>query len=75
MSPTVSHCYTRSFQFTDRPRLSALQILHRCDWVHRDLSIANILLDDGGGGRLVDFEYAKTKDNEEEGYMVSLAIR
>ena len=52
--------------------LSALQFMHRRGWVHRDLSIANVLLDHNGTGRLVDLEYAKMKDGEDETYLVSL---
>ena len=36
-----------------------MQILHQRGWVHRDLSYGNILLDDRGQTKLIDFEYAK----------------
>lgn len=35
-----------------------LQIVHDCDWVHRDISIANIY-EYKGRGLLGDLEYAK----------------
>lgn len=34
-------------------------ILHDSGWVHRDLSYGNILVDDRGHTKLIDFEYAK----------------
>ncbi len=33
--------------------------MHTAGWVHRDVSIGNILIDETGHGRLVDLEYAK----------------
>ena len=44
--------------------------MHRCGWVHRDLSAANVIVDEGGIGRLIDLEFAKQKDDEPEGYLV-----
>ena len=35
------------------------QILHRNGWVHRDISYGNIMLDERGHTRLIDFEFAK----------------
>lgn len=46
--------------------------MHRCGWVHRDISIANVMLDSTGRGRLVDLEYAKRQDSEPEGFLVSM---
>ncbi|KAJ3531026.1 hypothetical protein NM688_g7632 [Phlebia brevispora] len=37
----------------------ALKILHESGWVHRDVSIGNIMLDEASHARLVDLEYAK----------------
>ena len=45
--------------------------MHENSWVHRDLSVGNVLLDKDGVGRLIDLEYAKQQDNESENYMVS----
>lgn len=33
--------------------------MHTAGWLHRDISIGNILIDESGHGRLVDLEYAK----------------
>ena len=48
--------------------------MHRCGWAHRDLSVANVLLDQDQKGRLVDLEYAKHSDDTEEGYLVSMIV-
>ncbi|KAJ3529563.1 hypothetical protein NM688_g7837 [Phlebia brevispora] len=37
----------------------ALKVMHRAGWVHRDVSIGNIMLDVTGRAKLVDLEYAK----------------
>ncbi|KAJ3559365.1 hypothetical protein NM688_g393 [Phlebia brevispora] len=36
----------------------ALELLHKAGWVHRDVSTGNILLEENGNARLMDFEYA-----------------
>ena len=36
----------------------ALRVLHKCGWIHGDVSIGNILLHDGGT-KLADMEYAQ----------------
>ena len=36
-----------------------LLVMHRNDWVHRDVSYGNVMLDEQGHVRLIDFEYAK----------------
>ena len=40
--------------------------MHVAGWVHRDVSIANILLDAEGPFRLADLEYAKKIGEEKE---------
>lgn len=43
-------------------RAAALEVLHKVGWVHRDISIGNILVarsDDGAVVKLADLEYAK----------------
>ncbi|PSR77010.1 hypothetical protein PHLCEN_2v8109 [Hermanssonia centrifuga] len=42
----------------------ALQALHTAGWVHRDISSANILIDNTGRAKLIDLEYAKKVDEE-----------
>ncbi len=37
--------------------------MHECGWVHRDISITNILVDDQGLAKLADVEYAKRIDD------------
>ncbi|KAI0916492.1 hypothetical protein AcV5_002972 [Taiwanofungus camphoratus] len=37
----------------------ALQLMHNSGWVHRDISVGNILVDKDGNGRLGDLEYAQ----------------
>ncbi|KDQ61422.1 hypothetical protein JAAARDRAFT_54793 [Jaapia argillacea MUCL 33604] len=41
----------------------ALDLMHACGWVHRDISSGNIL-QVGDGGKLCDLEYAKKIDGE-----------
>ncbi|KAG1884235.1 hypothetical protein F4604DRAFT_1952371 [Suillus subluteus] len=46
--------------------LKALSYLHKAGWVHRDFSVGNTIwvVDDNGGiGKLGDFEYAKEMDS------------
>ena len=43
--------------------LTALQAVHKCGWVHRDISSGNILLVDGVV-KIADLEYAKKMDDE-----------
>ncbi|KAG1880979.1 hypothetical protein F4604DRAFT_1619960 [Suillus subluteus] len=46
--------------------LKALSYLHKAGWVHRDFSVGNVIwvVDDNGGiGKLGDFEYAKEIDS------------
>ncbi|KAJ3531368.1 hypothetical protein NM688_g7587 [Phlebia brevispora] len=38
---------------------AALKILHEAGWVHRDVSMNNVMLDEAGRARLADLEYAK----------------
>ena len=40
-----------------------LQALHECGWVHRDISIGNILVVDDGA-KIADLEYAKRVDDD-----------
>ncbi|KIP01566.1 hypothetical protein PHLGIDRAFT_131208 [Phlebiopsis gigantea 11061_1 CR5-6] len=40
------------------------ETLHRCGWVHRDISVGNILVVNGRG-KLTDVEYAKKESNME----------
>ncbi len=37
--------------------------MHECGWVHRDISITNILVDEQGIAKLADLEYAKRMDD------------
>ena len=41
-----------------------MKVMHQSGWVHRDLSVGNILIDATGGARLVDLEYAKTMESD-----------
>lgn len=41
----------------------ALQWIHGCGWVHRDLSVSNLYLYEGRG-LIGDFEYAKHRDDD-----------
>lgn len=40
-----------------------LWVLHLQGWVHRDISLGNILVCPNGETKLIDFEYAKCKDD------------
>ncbi|KAJ3554522.1 hypothetical protein NM688_g3064 [Phlebia brevispora] len=42
----------------------ALKLLHEAGWVHRDVSMNNIMLDSAGQARLADLEYAKKMGDE-----------
>ena len=48
----------------------ALRALHAAGWVHRDISVSNILIDDKGNPRLCDFEYAMRMDSTAEVHKV-----
>ena len=39
--------------------------MHECGWVHRDISIGNILVDSAGRARLSDLEYAQKMDESD----------
>ena len=41
----------------------ALNALHACGWVHRDVSAGNVLIHDGVG-KLADFEFAKAESDK-----------
>ena len=43
--------------------MTALQIMHKYGWVHRDISTGNILLVDGVV-KISDLEYAKKMDDK-----------
>ena len=45
--------------------------MHKHGWVHRDVSTGNVLL--GDRPRLVDFEYAKQAQEEDDFSIVRLA--
>lgn len=42
-----------------------INVLHESNWVHRDISLNNVLLDADGHARLIDFEFAKKSGNED----------
>ena len=44
---------------------AALQGLHECGWVHRDISAGNIPITAGGEVKLSDWEYAKKLDSDD----------
>ncbi|EKM53990.1 uncharacterized protein PHACADRAFT_122666 [Phanerochaete carnosa HHB-10118-sp] len=43
--------------------ITILRILHQCGWVHRDVSVGNVLIVDDGG-ILADVEYAKHESDD-----------
>ncbi|KAJ3543490.1 hypothetical protein NM688_g5849 [Phlebia brevispora] len=43
---------------------TALKLLHQAGWVHRDISLGNIMLDESGHARLMELEYAKPMGDE-----------
>lgn len=49
----------------------ALKAMHQADWVHRDISPGNILLQADGTSRLADLEYAKQIGAQDEFRIVS----
>ena len=53
--------------------LTALRLLHKCGWVHRDVSTGNILY--GLHSPLVDYEYAKQASEEENFDVVCALLR
>ncbi|PSS30941.1 hypothetical protein PHLCEN_2v2510 [Hermanssonia centrifuga] len=53
---------------------SALKLMHQTGWVHRDVSIGNILIDSHGKARLSDLEYAKDmKDTNDPEFRIGTA--
>lgn len=52
-APLLAH------KVTCLPVFTALKLMHTAGWLHRDVSIGNILIDESGHARLVDLEYAK----------------
>ncbi|KAJ3529562.1 hypothetical protein NM688_g7838 [Phlebia brevispora] len=59
LSTPCSRVFTALAQATE-----ALKLLHEAGWIHRDVSLNNIMLDATGHARLVDLEYAKRMDDE-----------
>ena len=51
-------------------RFQGLKALHQCGWVHRDISMGNILIDSDNRARLTDFEYAERVGASEQSYGV-----
>ncbi|THG98583.1 hypothetical protein EW026_g3618 [Hermanssonia centrifuga] len=45
---------------------SALKLMHQTGWVHRDVSVGNILIDSHGKARLSDLEYAKDMNDQSD---------
>ena len=52
----------------------ALHLMHASGWVHHDISIGNILVDESGHGRLADMEYSKKMGTGQELRIVSGTI-
>ncbi|KAJ3543489.1 hypothetical protein NM688_g5850 [Phlebia brevispora] len=43
---------------------AALKLLHQAGWVHRDISLGNMMVDESGHARLADLEYVKRMGDE-----------
>ncbi len=54
--------------------LSGLQMAHQQNVTHRDLKLSNVLLEDGGGIKLMDFGLAKSRQSKDEITASGIAI-
>lgn len=73
---TVGMCLALSYSlYLPTTMSSALHLMHNVGWVHRDISIGNLLVAEKKHCRLIDMEYSKKMDTEDEFRVVRVPVQ